>query len=139
MEVDEYGFDLKTVQALQRRHEGLERELEPLQEKVNRVNLLANSVKASYPKETDNVNNKQKELLHLWEKVKSKSSDKRKRLEEAVGQQIFINSAKALLGWCSGVKQTLNAEATASDPATAELLITQHEELRADITAHNDE
>ena len=37
------GIDLKTVQALQRRHEGLERELEPLQEAVNRVNLLANS------------------------------------------------------------------------------------------------
>lgn len=47
----EVGLDLKTIQALQRRHLNLERELAPVEEKVNRVNLLANSVKASYPNE----------------------------------------------------------------------------------------
>lgn len=35
--------DLKTVQALQRRHQNLERELAPVEEKVNRVNYLGNS------------------------------------------------------------------------------------------------
>lgn len=39
----ELGPDLKTVQSLQRRHQNLERELAPVHEKVNRVNLLANS------------------------------------------------------------------------------------------------
>lgn len=33
--------DLRTVQALQRRHAQLERELEPVKEKVHTVNLLA--------------------------------------------------------------------------------------------------
>lgn len=47
----EVGLDLKTIQALQRRHLNLERELAPVEEKVNRVNLLANSVKVSYPNE----------------------------------------------------------------------------------------
>lgn len=35
--------DLRTVRALQRRHAQLERELEPLREKVNTVSLLADS------------------------------------------------------------------------------------------------
>lgn len=35
--------DLRTVRALQRRHAQLERELEPLREKVNTVGLLADS------------------------------------------------------------------------------------------------
>lgn len=43
LDTDELGPDLKTVQALQRRHQNLERELAPVEEKVNRVNLLANS------------------------------------------------------------------------------------------------
>lgn len=44
LDTAEVGPDLKTVQALQRRHQNLERELAPVQEKVNRVNLLANSL-----------------------------------------------------------------------------------------------
>lgn len=43
LDTAELGPDLKTVQALQRRHQNLERELAPLEEKVNRVNLLGNS------------------------------------------------------------------------------------------------
>lgn len=43
LETAELGPDLKTVQALQRRHENLERELAPVEEKVNRVNHLANT------------------------------------------------------------------------------------------------
>lgn len=35
--------DLRTVRALQRRHAQLERELEPLREKVSTINLLADS------------------------------------------------------------------------------------------------
>ena len=35
--------DLRTVQALQRRHAQLERELEPVREKVNTISLLADS------------------------------------------------------------------------------------------------
>ena len=43
LDTAELGPDLKTVQALQRRHENLERELAPLEDKVTRVNLLGNS------------------------------------------------------------------------------------------------
>lgn len=35
--------DLRTVQALQRRHQNLERELAPVEDKVNRVKYLGNS------------------------------------------------------------------------------------------------
>lgn len=42
LDTAELGPDLKTVQALQRRHKQLERELAPVEEKVNRVMLLGN-------------------------------------------------------------------------------------------------
>jgi len=103
LDSDELGPDLKTVQALQRRHGNLERELAPVQDKVERVNLLAASVKNNYPNEKENVHNRQKEIQSLWENVKTKALERRTRLEDAVGQQIFINSSKNLLGWLSGV------------------------------------
>jgi spectrin beta len=92
IDTDDMGMDLKTVQALQRRHQNLEREVAPIEEKVGRVNLLANSVKASYPNEKKNVDGRQQEIQGLWEKLKAKAIERRARLEEAVGQQIFMNS-----------------------------------------------
>jgi spectrin beta len=97
LDTAELGPDLKTVQALQRRHQHLERELAPVEEKVNRVNLLANSVKSSYPNERTNVNVRQKEVQDLWGKVKAKALERRSHLEDAVGHQIFMNSSKNLV------------------------------------------
>nr|CAD7572393.1 unnamed protein product [Timema californicum] len=135
----EVGPDLKTVQALQRRHQHLERELAPVEEKVNRVNLLANSVKSSYPNEKANVNTRQKEVQDMWGKVKAKAIERRSRLEDAVGQQIFMNSSNNLLGWLSSIKETLNADESARDVATAESLLKKHQELGDDVRAHDDE
>lgn len=139
LDTDELGPDLKTVQALQRRHQHLERELAPLEEKVNRVNLLGNSVKNSYPSERDNVTQQQQKIQDMWHKVQDKALERRSRLEDAVGRQIFMNTAKSLILWIDGVKDQLNTEETARDVATAENLLKKHNELGDDIKSHDDE
>ncbi|XP_046688428.1 LOW QUALITY PROTEIN: spectrin beta chain-like [Homalodisca vitripennis] len=139
LDTAELGPDLKTVQALQRRHQQLERELAPVEEKVNRVNLLANSVKSSYPNEKANVNARQNEIQELWGKVKAKAVERRSRLENAVGQQVFMNSTKNLLNWIATVKEALNADENARDVVTAENLLKNHQDLGDDIRAHDDE
>ncbi|XP_035225862.1 spectrin beta chain, non-erythrocytic 1-like isoform X1 [Stegodyphus dumicola] len=139
IETDDIGRDMKTVQALQRKHQNLERELAPVEEKFNRVNLLADSVKASYPSERANVTSRQQELHDLWEKVKEKAAQRRARLDESLGLQIFRNSVKSLLAWVSDVKQLLNSDEPARDVATAENLLKKHQDLGDDIAAHQDE
>ncbi|KAK6631754.1 hypothetical protein RUM43_013818 [Polyplax serrata] len=139
LEGAEHGPDLKTVQALQRRHQHLERELAPVEEKVNRVNLLANSVKSSYPNERSNVSTRQNEIKELWDRVINKAKDKRSRLEDAVGQQVFTNSSKNLLAWSDSVREALSADEPVRDIATAEALQKKHSELDDDIRAHEDE
>lgn len=61
---------------------------------MRRVNLLADSVKASYPREKHAVEDRQEEIQQYWGQLKGKALERRNRLEEAVGQQIFLNSAK---------------------------------------------
>ncbi|KAG8238738.1 hypothetical protein J437_LFUL018158, partial [Ladona fulva] len=134
-----HSRDLRTVQALQRRHQHLERELAPVQEKVNRVNLLADSVKSAYPDERANVNNRQKEIQELWQKVMTKAAERRARLEDAVGQQIFMNNSKNLLNWMDSVREALASEEVAKDVPTAEELLQKNKELKDDILAHEDE
>ncbi|XP_058129165.1 spectrin beta chain, non-erythrocytic 1 [Anopheles coustani] len=139
LDTAEVGPDLKTVQALQRRHENLERELAPVKEKVSRVNLLGNTVKNSYPSERENVSVKQRDIQDLWQKVQEKAKERRSRLENAVGQQIFNNSTKALLNWIAECNNQLNAEETARDVETAGKLLKKHKDLGEDINAHDDE
>ncbi|XP_046630760.1 spectrin beta chain, non-erythrocytic 1-like isoform X4 [Daphnia pulicaria] len=139
LDTEELGRDLQSVQALQRRHQNLERELAPLEERVNRINHLSASVTASYPEEKRAVHTRQKEVQELWEQVKSKAVDRRSRLEQAVGQQLFLKEAKSLLTWVADVKENLNAGEAARDVATAELFLKNHQDLCDDIRAHQDD
>lgn len=139
LDIADVGLDLKTVQALQRRHQNLERELAPLEEKISRVNLLGNSVKNSYPHEKVNVTSRQNEIKEMWKRTQGKAKERRSRLENAVGQQIFINSSKTLLVWIDSTKDVLKINEQARDVKTAENLFKKHIELGDEIKSQNDE
>ncbi|XP_014213231.1 spectrin beta chain, non-erythrocytic 1 isoform X2 [Copidosoma floridanum] len=139
LDTAEIGPDLKTVQALQRRHQHLERELAPVEEKVRKVNLLANSVKNTYPNELNNVNARQNEVRDIWNKVQNKALERRSRLEDAVGQQIFMNSSKNLINWATEAHEIMKAEEPVRDIATAERLKKQHVELGEEVKTKEDE
>lgn len=139
LDAAEWGRDLKTVQALQRRHENLERELAPIQEKVNRVDWLANSVKKSYPTEKENVAKRQQEIQDMWTDMQGRADDRRTRLENAVGQQIFESSAKNLLDWIDSTNDAMDNIGDAKDVETANLHVKNHQDLGDEIRTHNDE
>ncbi|XP_057323872.1 spectrin beta chain, non-erythrocytic 1 isoform X4 [Microplitis mediator] len=139
LDTDELGPDLKTVQALQRRHQNLERELAPVEEKVRKVNLLANSVKSSYPNEHKNVDKRLNEIKLLWNKVQSKAKERRSRLEDAVGQQIFINSSKNLINWGYDIQNIIKVEESVRDVETAEKFIKKYNEIGDEIKNRKDE
>lgn len=139
LDAAEWGRDLRTVQALQRRHENLERELAPIQEKVNRVDWLANSVKKSYPAERNNVSERQNEIQEMWKNMQNKADERRQRLENAVGQQIFENSTKNLLDWIERTNELMDIDEKAKDVETAKLHLKNHNDLGDDIKTHSDE
>ena len=97
LDTAELGPDFKTVQVLQRQQQHLQHELAPVEEKVDRVNLLAESVKTLCPNEQTNINIRQKEVQDLWGKVTAKALEYRSCLEDAVSHQIFMNSSKNLV------------------------------------------
>lgn len=103
------------------------------------MNLLGNSVKNSYPHECNNVNVRQNEIKDLWNKVQTKAKERRSRLEDAVGQQIFMNSSKNLINWATDIQETMKAEEPVRDVATAEQLKKQHMELGEEIRTKEDE
>ena len=133
--------DLESIQALQRKHENLERELAPIEEKLGKVNILADNVRSTFPSEKSNVASRQKQLKETWEVMKEKAVEKRKKLDEDLGVQVFKNTSTQLLAWCRGyAKDALTSNDTsARDVATAELHLKTHEDLGYEIAAKNDD
>ncbi|XP_076441755.1 spectrin beta chain, non-erythrocytic 5-like [Babylonia areolata] len=135
---DDVGKDLKTTQALQRKHAQLERELVPMEEKMNRMDYLADSVRASYPDEKGYVDQRQKELHDLWKGLKDRADQRKKELDSAQDQQQFSDEAKDLMLWSSSVKNRLGSAELPHDIKSAEQMQKEHDELMDDIKAHRD-
>ncbi|XP_052269284.1 spectrin beta chain, non-erythrocytic 1-like isoform X3 [Dreissena polymorpha] len=133
---DDLGKDLKANQALQRKHANLERELVPVQEKMNRMANLAGAVKSSYPEESRYVDKRQKELDNMWKDLMDKAAERKKKLQDEEERLQFGDSAKELMGWSAGTKAKLKNAEIPRDVLTAEILLNEHKDLAADIQAH---
>ncbi len=72
---DDYGRDMASVQALQRKHEGLERDLDALEEKVKTLSLDSAQLVGAQPKSSKVVRDKEKEISDAWSKLKSRVSE----------------------------------------------------------------
>ena len=110
---DDYGRDLASVQALQRKHEGLERDLAALEDKVKphteqrpfqillpfflQVTTLgeeARRLQSAHPSSSDQIAAKQAEMVGLWEGLKRKASQRGTRLGDALHFQKFLSDCR---------------------------------------------
>lgn len=76
--------------------------------------------------------------LMLWY-LQRKAGEKRKRLEETQGQQMFKNAAADLLHWMTKTKQKLHDPERPFDVSSAEEMQKKHEDLAEEIKAKDDE
>ena len=76
LNVDDTGHDLATVQRLQRKHEGLERDLAALNDKVKDLDEAANRLMATHPEQAQSIFEHQKEINESWNTLTQKVSGK---------------------------------------------------------------
>ena len=69
---DDYGRDLASVQALQRKHEGLERDLAALEDKVKVLREDSARVTVAQPNSGKVIRSKEKEITDAWTTLKSR-------------------------------------------------------------------
>ena len=139
LEMEDLAKDLTTVKALQRKHKGIERELAPIKDKVVQVSQLGNDVIDGFPSERNHIEQMIQDIQEKWEMLENKAMDRSRRLEDAVGMQLFTSGFKTLLQWVDDTKQYLNTNENVSDVQTAESLLNKHAEIGDDIRAKQDE
>ncbi|XP_045402991.1 spectrin alpha chain, erythrocytic 1 [Lemur catta] len=129
------GSDLFSVQALQRQHEGFERDLLPLGEKVTILGETAERLSESHPDATEDLQRQRLELNEAWDDLQGRTQDRKEGLNESQKFYLFLNKARDLQNWFSGIGAMVSSKELAEDLTGTEILLDRHQEHRADMEA----
>uniref|UniRef100_A0AAY4DGW8 Spectrin alpha chain, non-erythrocytic 1 n=1 Tax=Denticeps clupeoides TaxID=299321 RepID=A0AAY4DGW8_9TELE len=138
MASDDFGRDLASVQALLRKHEGLERDLAALEDKVNTLGVEAERLQQTHPQNASQIHLKRDELITNWEQIRTLAAERHAHLNDSYRLQRFIADFRDLTSWVTEMKALINADELANDVAGAEALLDRHQEHKGEIDAHED-
>lgn len=130
---DDYGNDLRSVLALQRKHEGLESDLHALNERIEQLNDIAERILQKDPTSKDTLWVKQEEINREWDKVVDKANARKAKLIDSHNLQRLLADQRDMKQWLDSATSQVSSNETAPDVAGAEALIDRHKELRAEI------
>lgn len=135
---DDYGRDLASVQALQRKHEGVERDLAALEDKVATLGSEAERLCSIHADHGDQIHEKQAEIAAYWQSLTAKAKERKEKLDESYFLHRFLADFRDLVSWINGMKAVISADELAKDVAGAEALLERHQEHKSEIDARED-
>ncbi|XP_048876599.1 spectrin alpha chain, non-erythrocytic 1-like isoform X2 [Brienomyrus brachyistius] len=138
MASDDFGRALASVQALLRKHEGLERDLAALEDKVNTLGVEAERLQETHPQNATQIHLKRDELITNWEQIRTLAAERHAGLNDSYRLQRFLADFRDLTSWVTEMKALINADELANDVAGAEALLDRHQEHKGEIDAHED-
>ena len=94
---DDLGKDLRTVQALQRKHEGLERDLAALGDKIRQLDETATKLMNTHPESAETIYSKQKEINSEWTQLQGKANARKEKLLDSYDLQRFLSDYRCVI------------------------------------------
>ncbi|CAH1271225.1 SPTA1 [Branchiostoma lanceolatum] len=135
---EDIGKDLPEVQALQRKHEGVERDLAALEDKVTTLSAEADRLQSAHPDSAEDIGTKKDEVLTAWDRIKTKGEERKSRLNDSYRLQRFLADHRDLVSWCNEMRAIVSADELAKDVPGAEALLDKHQEHKGEIDARED-
>ncbi|KAB7494812.1 Spectrin alpha chain [Armadillidium nasatum] len=132
---DDCGKDLRSVQALQRKHEGLERDLAALGDKIRQLDETANRLMQTHPESADTIYGKQQEINEEWTQLTAKANARKEKLLDSYDLQRFLSDYRDLSSWIASMMGLVSSDELANDVTGAEALLERHQEHRTEIDA----
>ncbi|KAE9548243.1 hypothetical protein FO519_008545 [Halicephalobus sp. NKZ332] len=137
LDSDDFGRDLRSVQALQRKHEGVERDLAALSEQIKRLDDKANKLRQTHPEAAEQIYDLQRQINEQWNLLTAKANSRKEKLLESYDYQRFLSEYNDLMQWIHGMNQLISSEELANDANGAEALLERHQEYRTEINARS--
>jgi len=127
------GNDLQTVQALQRKHEGLERELAALDDRIHQMDQQAANLSEQHPDQKNKITSKQTEINQAWNDLVEKSKLRKRTLSDSLDLYRFLANYDVIKRWITSLQQQLDSIEITNDISSTEALLHRHQECRMDI------
>eukprot|EP00049_Salpingoeca_infusionum_P005668 m.95130 g.95130 ORF g.95130 m.95130 type:complete len:1541 (-) comp13042_c3_seq2:1360-5982(-) len=135
LDVSDFGTDVASVEALQRKHDVLERDLEALGSKLEKVFGEAGRLIALHPSHAQPITAKQMEMGTRWEKMQTVASERKQHLAVAHKYHKFVENSTELLDWHERVVQELYNLKPPCDVSDAQRQLELHADLKLRIQA----
>jgi spectrin alpha len=123
---DDLGKDLRSVQALQRKHEGLERDLAALGDKIRQLDEVAARLVQGHPDSADTIRSKQEEIHEEWTQLTAKANARKEKLLDSYDLQRFLSDYRDLSAWIQSMMGLVASYELASDVIFAVALLVVH-------------
>ncbi len=124
---DDLGKDLRSVQALQRKHEGLERDLAALGDKIRQLDEAAARLVQGHPDSADTICSKQEEIHEAWTQLTGKANARKEKLLDSYDLQRFLSDYRDLSAWIQSMMGLVASDELANDVTGAEALLERHQ------------
>ena len=135
--VEDFGSDIITVQIMIRKHEGLERDLAALEDKITTLSGEAARLRDKLPGKAKSIKSKGNEVDYTWSSLKNKSRVRGNRLQESEKFQKYVNEYMDLISFLTNLSEEVRAEGLVTDVTSAEFLLRRQSEHKAEVEARS--
>ncbi|KAJ7373044.1 hypothetical protein OS493_014188 [Desmophyllum pertusum] len=134
LSMEDLGRDMASVQGLQRKHEGHERDLVVVQQQVETLSAESGKLQAAYQGHTaETINKHEVFVLSLWDELKRKTSRKKCKLHDSSDLHKLNNEIRDLVSWCIDMSRTISSGEPVHDVGDAETLLRRIDEYRSEM------
>ncbi|RWS10326.1 spectrin beta chain-like protein [Dinothrombium tinctorium] len=136
---DELGRDAQSVFALQRKHGNFEHDLQTLGMAVQQIQEESAKLQTAYAGDkARDIVNRENEVVNAWQKLLKLCESRRYKLADTGDLFRFLNMVRDLILWMDDVVRQMNTSEKPRDVSGVELLMNNHQSLKAEIDARED-
>uniref|UniRef100_A0A8C6XEZ3 Spectrin beta chain n=1 Tax=Naja naja TaxID=35670 RepID=A0A8C6XEZ3_NAJNA len=136
---EELGRDQNTVETLQRMHTTFEHDIQALGTQVRQLQEDAARLQSAYAGDkADDIQKRENEVLEAWKALLDACEGRRVRLVDTGDKFRFFSMVRDLMLWMEDVIRQIEAQEKPRDVSSVELLMNNHQGIKAEIDARND-
>ncbi|XP_045921767.1 spectrin beta chain, non-erythrocytic 1 isoform X1 [Micropterus dolomieu] len=136
---EELGRDQNTVETLQRMHTTFEHDIQALGTQVRQLQEDAVRLQSAYAGDkADDIQKREGEVLEAWKNLLEAAEGRRVKLVDTGDKFRFFSMVRDLMLWMEDVIRLIEAQENPRDVSSVELLMNNHQGIKAEIDARND-
>jgi spectrin alpha len=119
----ELGDNLPTVKRLQRKHDGFERDLDALGERIRELDDVSQRLMNTHPDQAEAIYQKQIKIQNAWTELTQKADARKAKLLDSFDYQSYMANSRDLNSWINSMVSQVSSEELAKDVPGAEALL----------------